>query len=125
MYNFSYDNVYFPQAMMSTSPNQLPSVVNEHQVNFFNFYQDGLVKEGMRYGCHLFGKAYTFDSGDRLAAFDFANQLASTGCQTVITVSKQAYTIWVGLRADEYPHWSAMIKGLVASMQQQATSVPA
>lgn len=100
---------------MSDSTAFLPIVVNDHQISLFNFYHDGLVRQGMSYRGHLFGKAYAFNLEDRTPAFEFANQLAATGAQTVIAVSQREYIVWIRLHADEYPYWDAMVKGLLNS----------
>jgi len=110
---------------MRSSPDSLPLVINSSQVHLFNFYQDGMVNQGMRYGTDLYGKAYTFATQDRLLAFDFATQLAATGTQTVITVSPQEYRVWVHLQADEYPHWRAMIKGFLNPLLECGVFAPA
>lgn len=82
-------------------------VLNEHQVTAFNFYLDGKVQPGIRQGTSLYGLAYTFDTDLRLAAYSFAQQLAESGCSTVVTVG-QTYKVWVRLSAAEYPHYQTI-----------------
>lgn len=82
-------------------------VLNEHQVATFNFYLDDKVQQGVRQGANLYGLAYTFESDLRLAAYSFAQQLAESGCSTMVTVG-QTYKVWVRLNADEYHHYQAL-----------------
>lgn len=82
-------------------------VLNEHQVTTFNFYLNNKIQQGMRYGVALYGLAYRFDLEQRLAAYDFAQQLTETGCSVIVSVDK-SYKVWVGLNAAEYPYYEAI-----------------
>jgi len=79
----------------------LPLVLNEHQVNLFNFYWAGEVRIGMRHGTSLYGQVSTFARSQRAEAYHCANQLAQAGRSVTITVSHHHYKVWVCLRACE------------------------
>lgn len=97
---------------MSNPSSPLPAFINSDQACLFNFYHDGVMQQGICYGANLYGLAYAFTQQDQLNAFHFASQLLATGCQAVITLSKQKYQVWVRLHANEYPRWQQMVKGL-------------
>ena len=85
----------------------LSLVLNEHQVHLFNFYLNGEVRSGMRWGGTLYGLAHSVQTDLRLEAYRFANDLAETGCSVVITVAER-YKVWVRLNATDYPYWNEM-----------------
>lgn len=93
---------------MSNSSSALPFVINNHQTCPFNFYRDGAMQQGICYGTDLYGLAHAFAQQDQFNAFRIASQLLGIGHQTIVTVSKQNYQVWVRLHTDEHSYWRSL-----------------
>jgi len=77
----------------------LPVVLSENVVNWFKFYMDGSIREGMRYKNELYGLVREFPGSHRLKGYQIACELAESGTPVAITASDDRYAIWSSLRA--------------------------
>ena len=62
-------------------------------------YWDGSIQEGIQYQGDLYKCVKTYSIAERLEAFSESQDYATAGQRVCITVSKQSYTLWVGLRS--------------------------
>lgn len=76
----------------------LPTVISENLTHPFSYWNQGL-QEGMRYNHELYSLYKSYNSNQRLQAYTAGNQLAEQGVSVCITVSQDAYRIWVSLRS--------------------------
>lgn len=74
-----------------------PIVIHENQVTLFYFYLNGMKQQGMRYHASLYGLAYSDHVNYRLAIYSFADELAATGSEVVMTLAQNQYKVWVNL----------------------------
>lgn len=77
----------------------MPAVLTEKIVSLFNFYLNGKIQQGMRYGFDLYQLAFEFQPNDRLKAYQHANELMQDGLQVVVTAATNRYVVWVSLRS--------------------------
>lgn len=82
----------------TTTLETAPYVLTEHQISPFKFYREGAIQDGMTYGNELYRLARCFSLANRLEVYRFGCELIAQGIPTVISVSKQHYSVWVSLR---------------------------
>lgn len=75
-----------------------PYVLTEQQISLFKFYGENAIQEGMTYANELYKLAKRFNLDNRLEAYRFGCEPIAQGIPTVISVSKQHYSVWVSLR---------------------------
>lgn len=76
----------------------IPCTLPEQQLSPFKFYSNHAVQDGMTYGNELYRLAKQFSLADRSEVYLFGCELISQGIPTIISVSKQHYSVWVSLR---------------------------
>lgn len=91
-------------------------MIAERDAQFFNFYLNGSVREGLRFHQGLYGKVYGFTHADRDAAFNLAIELGEMGSQAMVTVSRDSYQVWVELRSFECVQRSAMSQLILSTV---------
>ncbi len=82
-----------------TSFQALPAVMPEQQLSSFNFYREDDIHEGIWHEGNVYSLNQEFSVRSRLAAYQFAYELAEQGAAVLITISTSRYAVWVGLRA--------------------------
>jgi hypothetical protein len=75
----------------------LPYVIQESQINAFNFYHQGQRRPAILFRDHLYVQAQTFNSDDRLNAYSRSYELNEIG-DVILTVSKAGYRLWTNLQ---------------------------
>lgn len=76
----------------------LPIVVDEEMVTPFKYW-NGTIHEGMYYSNELYRYDQAYDLDERLKAYENAYTQAELGLTVCITVSKDSYKLWTGLRS--------------------------
>ncbi len=72
-------------------------VVVEGLVTHFKYWNE-TIQDGIQYQGDLYKYVRTYPIMERLQAFAEAQEYAATGNKVCITVSKENYTLWMGLR---------------------------
>lgn len=83
-------------------PAQLPVILQEHSVDRLPFQYEGKVREGIQYQGETYGSVYTFDTTNRLQAYQSAWAFSEQNIPLIVTVSQHRYTIWVSVRSPAY-----------------------
>lgn len=94
----------------------LPTVINERDAQFFNFYLNGSVREGMFYYQEIYGKVCSFVEENRYDAFRLAIQLEEVGSRALVTISKSTCQVWIALR-DRNSCTSTLIPNIQSDFQ--------
>ena len=76
-----------------------PLVICEQFVSRFKFWSDGQVQDGMQHRNELFRCLRAETVKGRQQIFDLAWALSQEEVHTIITASKEYYTLWVNLRS--------------------------
>ena len=76
-----------------------PSVLPEQHITLFKFYMHQSMHDGMSYGNELYRLVEQFGIAARLEAYRLGCELIRQGVPTIISVSKQRYTVWMSLRS--------------------------
>ncbi|MBM0745241.1 hypothetical protein JOY44_27600 (plasmid) [Phormidium sp. CLA17] len=82
----------------TTALESAPRMIPEQQITLFKFYMDQSMQDGVTYGKELYQLARQFVASDRLEAYRYGCELLGQGVPTLISVSKQRYIVWTGLR---------------------------
>ncbi|MBM0744329.1 hypothetical protein JOY44_22400 [Phormidium sp. CLA17] len=82
----------------TTTLESAPRMIPEQQITLFKFYMDQSMQDGVTYGKELYRLAKQFVVSDRLEAYRYGCELLGQGVPTLISVSKQRYIVWTGLR---------------------------
>lgn len=75
-----------------------PLLICDKLVSRFKFWFDGQVQEGMQHRNELFHCLRTESVLGRQRIYDLSWSLSHKGAHTIITASKDHYTLWVSLR---------------------------
>ncbi|HEY9644934.1 MAG TPA: hypothetical protein V6C88_01120 [Chroococcidiopsis sp.] len=94
----------------------LPTIVHEHAVRRFYFYNDGTMYEGMSYQNRLYKLVDTFSMADKSYAYQLGCKLSYAGSQTVITATPYQHRVWTDLQTP------IDLDSLSASSRNQATT---
>ncbi|HEY9662917.1 MAG TPA: hypothetical protein V6C65_31115 [Allocoleopsis sp.] len=76
-----------------------PLLIYEKFISRFKFWLDGQVQDGMQHRHELFRCLHIETLLGRQKIYDLSWALSHEGVHTVITVSKEHYTLWVNLRS--------------------------
>ena len=76
----------------------LPPVIPESVIQTFKYWQDQ-IKVGMFYQNELYAQVKSYQSTERLKAYDHAYQLSEEGVHVCLTASEKGYCLWQNLRA--------------------------
>jgi hypothetical protein len=76
-----------------------PLVICEQLVSRFKFWQDGQIQDGVQHRNELFRSLRVETVAGRQRIYDLGWALSHEGVHTIITASKNHYTLWVSLRA--------------------------
>ncbi len=76
-----------------------PLVVCEQFVSRFKFWLDGQMQDGMQHRNELFRWLRAEKVAGRQRIYDLGWALSHEGVHTIITASKEHYTLWVNLRS--------------------------
>lgn len=75
-----------------------PLVIDERLISLFKYW-NGTVQQGMWYNQGLYQLLQTYSAHERLQAYAVAYDHAEKGEIVCITVSKNSYRLWLGLRS--------------------------
>jgi hypothetical protein len=73
-------------------------VVVEGLVTRFKYWNE-TIQDGIQYQGDLYTCVKTYPVAERLQAFAEGQEYTAAGSKVCITVSKEKYTLWVGLRS--------------------------
>lgn len=76
-----------------------PMLICEDFISRFKFWLDGQMQDGMHHRNELFRCLRTEKLLGRQKIYDLGWAIAQEGVHTVITASKDHYTLWVSLRS--------------------------
>lgn len=76
----------------------LPSVIPVCAVVTFKYWQDQ-VKVGMYYQNELYAQIKSYQSTERMKAYDDAYQLSEQGIHVCLTASEEGYCLWQNLKS--------------------------
>lgn len=98
-YHYSKEQLMLALTPSSTTTlESAPHVIPEQQITLFKFYMDQAIQDGLTYGNELYRLAKEFRIDDWLEADRLGCELIGQGIPTVISVSKQRYSVWISLR---------------------------
>jgi hypothetical protein len=99
----------------------LPLVMNEHQGNFFKFWFEDKLNDGLRLRNGLFRHVQTFGAAHRDQAYALAYAMGQQRIQTVITCSKTCYKVWIDLKVPNQPRTASEKKSLAIASSAMAS----
>ncbi|NEO34506.1 MAG: hypothetical protein F6K36_29745 [Symploca sp. SIO3C6] len=76
----------------------LPTITHASTITCFAYWDCG-IKQGMRYFNELYTHSRSFARKDREQAYLLGTKLAESGAKVCLTVSEDAYSIWLELRS--------------------------
>ncbi|XGV94555.1 MAG: hypothetical protein ACAF41_17595 [Leptolyngbya sp. BL-A-14] len=78
-----------------------PAIIPNRLVHEFQFWEDGAIKRGMRYGIELYRCVTTFPLTQSQQAYSLGTTLCEYQQQAILTKSIEGYTVWLSLRSPE------------------------
>jgi hypothetical protein len=76
----------------------LPKSLRDKQVQFFKFWANHQLQDGLHYQNELFQRVQTLDRGQRFQIYKFGGDLARQGADILITCHPDGCSLWVNLR---------------------------
>lgn len=77
----------------------LPILLSEKSICRFKFWQDGDIREGMRFQNNLYGLLRVLPIEQRWIAYDLTCTYTQRGIDVVLTCNDTYYYLWVNLRS--------------------------
>jgi hypothetical protein len=88
--------------MNALIPSDIPTVVQEPSRSIFRFFQQGNLREGLRFESDVYGLIRQYTLIQRQQAYQVAWALTDQKVPFILTASEKRYGIWICLRSPTY-----------------------
>jgi hypothetical protein len=112
--------------MNALIPSDIPTVVQEPSRAIFRFFQQGNLREGLRFESDVYGLIQQYTLIQRQQSYQVAWALTDQKVPFILTASEKRYAIWICLRSPTYSvliHQGASVLDRVISLHSILSGV--